>query len=349
MEPKCDHFIMEKKKNHFWTKSVPKVVLTSLKNRLGESGQYDSVQSIDLVIGGDHGQGKFRSVMKIILRNASGKNIDSFCVKIGHIDCDKDTYHVLKNSVTKPLNDDIKAITDSGSVQFITNLTTKEKSIVFDTIDEIDEEKFSIQKSVPIRILMCGDLAFFAAVLGKVNMSGKWCTWCKLSPSEWRPSGHICGEKWTIDGMSQLREKIMRKEIEAKASNKMGVVEVPLIDTIPIDHTIFSLLHAEIGVGNKILDSFLEWVDYRVENLSEEEITARDDHLKAIDDHKDKVETHTEWLNVNSADLADLRSERREINVWMKGKGLTADERECGLMESKKANIKNKYVGERME
>ena len=173
-------------------------------------------------------------------------------------------------------------------------------------------------------------------------MSGKWCTWCKLSPSEWRHAGHNCGEKWTIDGMSQLRDKIMRKEIEAKASNKKGVVEVPLIDAIPIDHIIFSLLHAEIGVGNKVLDSFFEWVNYRVENLSEEEITARDDHLKAIDDHKDKVETHTEWLNVNSADLADLRSERREINVWMKGKGLTADERECGLMESKKAKIKNK-------
>jgi len=167
-------------------------------------------------------------------------------------------------------------------------------------------------------------------------MSGKWCTWCKLSPSEWQHAGHNCGEKWTIDGMSQLRDKIMRKEIEAKASNKKGVVEVPLIDTIPIDHTIFSLLHAEIGVGNKILDSFLEWVDYEVENLSEEEITARNDHLKAIDDHKDKVETHTQWLNVNSTDLADLRSERMEINVWMKEKGLTVDEKKSGLMESKR-------------
>ena len=65
----------------------------------------------------------------------------------------------------------------------------------------------------------------------------------------------------------------------------------------------------------KFLMFFFEWVDYRVENLSEEEIIASDDHFKAIDHHKDKVETHTEWLNVNSADLADLRSERREINV----------------------------------
>ena len=158
VEPKCDYFIMEKKKK-FWTKSVPTIVLTYLKHKLGDSVQIDSVRSIELVIGGDHGQGKFRSVMKIILRDASGKNIDSFCVKIGHIDFDKDTYHVLKNSVTKPLNDDIKVITDSGSVQFITNLTTKEKSIVFDTVDEIDEEKISIQKSVPIRIWRFNSMA----------------------------------------------------------------------------------------------------------------------------------------------------------------------------------------------
>ena len=111
---------------------------------------------------------------------------------------------------------------------------------------------------------------------------------------------------------------------------------VPLIDAIPVDHIIFPLLHAEIGVGNKVLDSFFECVNYRVEHLSEEGIITRDDHLKAIDDHKGKVETHTEWLNVNSADLADLRSEGREINVWMKGNGLTADERESGLMESKR-------------
>ena len=75
-----------------------------------------------------------------------------------HTTQDKDTYHALKNSVTKPLNDDIKAITDSGSVQFITDLTTKETSIVFDTVDEIDKEKFSIQKSVPMFQLFCSCL-----------------------------------------------------------------------------------------------------------------------------------------------------------------------------------------------
>ena len=76
--------------------------------------------------------------------------------------------------------------------------------------------------------------------------------------------------------MRSLKCQIVAGEVENKATNKKGIVEDPLINSIPIDHIVFSLLHAQIGVGNKMLDSFLEWVDYRVENLPIEEIIARD-------------------------------------------------------------------------
>ena len=33
-------------------------------------------------------------------------------------------------------------------------------------------------------VFICGDLARFTAILGKVNMAGKWCTWCKLPASK---------------------------------------------------------------------------------------------------------------------------------------------------------------------
>ena len=49
--------LWKRKKNDFWTKSVPTIVLTSLKHKLGGKVQNDSVTSIDLVLGGDHGQG----------------------------------------------------------------------------------------------------------------------------------------------------------------------------------------------------------------------------------------------------------------------------------------------------
>ena len=103
---------------------------------------------------------------------------------------------------------------------------------------------------------MCGDMAYFAAVLGKVNMSGKWCTWCKLAPSAWKMCNHVIGEPWTISGMVEVREQVENGTISDKPANRRRMVKKILIDSIPIDHVIFSLLHAKIGVGNKVLDSF---------------------------------------------------------------------------------------------
>ena len=65
-------------------------------------------------------------------------------------------------------------------------------------LDQVDTDKYTVNKSIRLRVLMCGDLAFFAAVLGKVNMSGKWCVWCQLGPSEWSMPNHVPGDGCTI-------------------------------------------------------------------------------------------------------------------------------------------------------
>ena len=148
------------------------MLTTYLKPKL-DTITIDSVESLDLVIGGDHGQGKFRSVMKIILRNQDLKNVNQFCIKIDHIDCEKDTYEVLRDSITSPLNTDITTINEAGYIRVLKNLITEEDTLLIGKQDQVDTNQYSIRKSLPVRILMCGDLAFFAAVLGKVNMSGK--------------------------------------------------------------------------------------------------------------------------------------------------------------------------------
>ena len=107
-----------------------------------------------------------------LARDSDGKNVNNFCIKINHIDCDKDTYEVLSNSITEPLNRDIKFINRAGCIQVVTDIISKEVRLLICTSDHVDISQYSIKKSIPIRILMCGDLAFFAAVLGKVNMSG---------------------------------------------------------------------------------------------------------------------------------------------------------------------------------
>ena len=45
-----------------------------------------------------------------------------------------------------------------------------------------------------------------------------------------------------------------------------------LFDTILIENYIFSLLYAEIGIGNKIISSFNTWITTYIEQLSVEEI-----------------------------------------------------------------------------
>ena len=57
-------------------------------------------------------------------------------------------------------------------------------------------------------------------------------------------------------------------------------------DTIPIENYIFSLLHTEIGIGNKIISSFYTWIT----TLSVEEIektkTLIDFQIELIDNQK---------------------------------------------------------------
>ena len=63
---------------------------------------------IYIVIGGDHGQGKFRSVCKFILRNKEGYNKDSYVIKNGHIYCIKDKYKIFQKWIASPIKKDLK-------------------------------------------------------------------------------------------------------------------------------------------------------------------------------------------------------------------------------------------------
>jgi hypothetical protein len=53
-----------------------------------------------------------------------------------------------------------------------------------------DDQSLTIITNLPIRVFVTGDLAYFAAIFGKVNMAGDRCTWCGLSAKEWSPIDH---------------------------------------------------------------------------------------------------------------------------------------------------------------
>jgi hypothetical protein len=138
--------------------------------------QYDA---IDVVLGGDHGQRKFRMVIRVIYRNKSNRNIPAFShtLKIGHIDCIKDTREVLERTIGIATNDGCKALFGKFMVLDRGNHTVS----IHDESPLVNEVYDLNFIALPVNIFITGDLAFYATVLGKENMGGIWCPWCMLS------------------------------------------------------------------------------------------------------------------------------------------------------------------------
>ncbi len=105
---------------HFWTKPIGQLlevsVATYAQETFSTNPTLDNLRSIDVVLGGDHGQGKFRAVIKIIMRFV-GAGVEPIVVviKVGHIEAKKDTYQILLNTVTPSMNEAIKRIKQVAS------------------------------------------------------------------------------------------------------------------------------------------------------------------------------------------------------------------------------------------
>ena len=101
----CNSKIVSDEDITYWTKPICQCLDFSLIHRLGKKQSIiDTCKSIDLVMGGDHGQRKFRMVMKVIVRYGEAHAKDTHVIKLAHIDCVTETYDVLKASIAPPLN-----------------------------------------------------------------------------------------------------------------------------------------------------------------------------------------------------------------------------------------------------
>ena len=77
------------------------------------------------------------------------------------------------------------------------------------------------------------------------------------------------GDTWSIQSIKYNLEK-QRINLDMITSEKRCILPM-LFDSMPIENNIFSLLHAEIGISNYIIDSFYSWITKYIEPLSNEE------------------------------------------------------------------------------
>jgi len=219
--------------------------------------------------------------------------------KICHVQCKKDTYRIVKHTVSKKLIESIKFLNQSWLVIIINESWDKVQAVYVPKeatdfrIDaecrleynlpsqgaierkELDAkfhglspETLTIDATIwPFKVYVTGDLAFYALVLGKPNSSSHWCTWCD-SPKKWYscPTLVASAMKWMCEKLKQAKMQFNSRTARSQKTNK-GVSAHMLMDGVEPEDFIFPVLHDQMGLVNKSLDHLLTFAEKFIERL----------------------------------------------------------------------------------
>ena len=110
-----------------WTVPASELLLWNGNNALkAKSFEYDKLQEAHVILVGDHGQGAFRMMATLLLitKDGRGRRSRNSTVNqylgtkvalevdgmIGYVQCQKDTYEVLEETIAVPINEDLHYI-----------------------------------------------------------------------------------------------------------------------------------------------------------------------------------------------------------------------------------------------
>jgi hypothetical protein len=195
-------------------------------------------------------------------------------------------------------------------------------------------------------MFIIGDLKFVFQLMGREGYSTKWCLWCNLSPSQWRSArgqrNEISTEQlWTVNKLKTHFLTISEGNLK-EPSQVCGVKSYPIWDFVEVEDYIFPVLHAEIGLSNLALSGFLDFVDDRVEVISDEEKTARNNLVIADVAFGKATEAKQDFVGNDGINLAFFRSERVNVNKALRRNRITEHERNS-LLEDRDS------IGERIK
>ena len=267
--PTVDKKVLEDKTViQFWYKS-PDLLLQSQLSKMIDVSKLRDVRQVDLIVGGDHGGGKFRMTLKVNFCLAD-KSTVSVLTQIASVSFLKDDTEILKATVLDPIGRGLHLITEGG------------KFIVDDklTLSFSNADNPSLLCSCATKVYLVGDLKFYAQMAGREGMSSYWCIWCALHPSEWRSfrdNPDAVSEEdrklWTVELHTETLAKINSGQLK-EPKEKKGVVGDPIWPFIEPCNFIFPHLHFEIGVVNMVLENFYSFIEEQVELISPEEKVA---------------------------------------------------------------------------
>ena len=287
----------------------------------------EAIISVDIATGGDHGGGRFRMLLKIVLRFTNKCPI-SRNYEVANVSHSQDNIEILKKTVLDEIIAGLRVIANGG--RFVVG---QDFNLSFNSLNA----EQPAMCDVPIRLFINGDLKFFAQILGRDGMSSSWCMWCQVHPSGWKgltADGINPDELWSIASQKNYFDRIKGGQLK-EAKHKKGIVSDPLIEFIEPSHYIFPQLHFEIGAANNVIDNLRCFIEDEIEQLSNEEKTARNSVIMADVSLEKAKEASDKWkTNGGAIDLHMYRMERVNVNTALKNRNLNQEAR-ADLMDQK--------------
>jgi hypothetical protein len=161
--PICNLVEINGENIHFWHRNINEVVLHRIKTEVMSRG-FEKFKAMGynqayIVVSGDHGQRRFRAVIKFILCNNGNNTINPYSVviRVGNIECRKDTREVLQKTIVPLLNDSLHLVVDKFIVIHYVNDVTN--VILADEPPALNQDsEYSI--CLTTKSFMAGDLSF---------------------------------------------------------------------------------------------------------------------------------------------------------------------------------------------
>lgn len=250
------------------------------------------VIDIDVMAGGDHGKGAFVFGAKVLVYVSKEDNHDEvdeeasfiFEISVAEIICSKDSADVIAITIKKELTKGLRTIAKKDmTISVKAGDNSGDDKTIFCSYDPDSSTEDAVTRHASLYIV--ADLACHAMILGKEDMSGKWCFLCKMAASK---MGNLdaTADRWTMEDLVQFatdyeakveewKQKPPRKRSKHGPQPELGVKEKPWWDFIPLEHYIVPLLHCNIGIGDIILNKFRSFVSEKIEYLSPEEASTR--------------------------------------------------------------------------
>ena len=322
------------------TENVPKSGFGYTSKAFGDK------KGVIIIIGSDHGGGKSRFLIRTnYLDSKSRRNVNKVdygtrTIQFAEVNCKKDV-HEVHAKISPDINEAIKKLESSMLVSvgyskkylkciFIPNIATDVRTVM-DSLNihveycvngEIERKVLNVDKEyqhlipeinkvIPMmKVVVAGDLSYFATCTGRDGHSHCRCPYCDLTPSAWS-NAYVTPHLITLKQLHEYAD--IHQHSRKKNDDTKGVIMAPLLEIEP-SYYIVPILHLLIGIVNKEWTSMVHFFDEFVENVSDIEATLKDTKLEfeiIIDELKDDIEVLT--VNRNMACLEKETSNEADI------------------------------------